>query len=72
MLPKLLHTFGPYQFWLVAHQDATRLTLRVDKGTHSEYPVRFENGSVSWDYPERISKRAKAKTLSLFKTLNIF
>jgi hypothetical protein len=71
MLPKLLHAFGAYSFWLVENQNTTKLALRVDKGTQSQYPIKYANDGLGWDYPECISKRAKNKALSLIKALNL-
>lgn len=70
-LPKLLHVFGAYAFWLVENQNTNKLALRVDKGSQSQYPVKYANDKLGWDYPERISKRAKNKSLSLMKALNL-
>jgi hypothetical protein len=70
-LPKLLYAYNAYSFWLVENHNTGKLALRVDKGGQSQFPVKYANNRLGWDYPERLSKRAKNKALSLMKALNL-
>jgi len=47
----------------IIERDNGALFVAVDcdgRQSHSDYPVRYDNGGISWNHPERLPKYAKA------------
>ena len=44
-----------------------RIVARVDSliSGHSDWPIRYDDGRVAWDYPERIPAYVKRITASI-------